>query len=134
MHFFIKKKLGKKYTHPLQTITQLSMSITRNAKKLPFIPLFIKQIDFNEKVVSDVTSETIFSLKSIYLMKREDERGMRGACVAPLVYHKLLILLMSPFKLPKHINVSPKTNKKIKMIIIFFSIRQKCHYKFEKKN
>jgi len=66
MHFFIKKKLGKKYTHPLQTITQLSMSITRNAKKLPFIPLFIKQIDFNEKVVSDVTSETTFSLKSIY--------------------------------------------------------------------
>jgi hypothetical protein len=26
-----------------------------------------------------------FSLKSIYLMKREDERGMRGACVAPLL-------------------------------------------------
>jgi predicted acetyltransferase len=31
-----------------------------------------------------VTSETTFSLKSIYLIKREDERGMRGACVAPL--------------------------------------------------
>jgi len=31
-----------------------------------------------------VTSETTFSLKPIYLMKREDERGMRGACVAPL--------------------------------------------------
>jgi len=61
----------------------------RNAKKHPFIPpscpLFIKLIDFNEKVVSDVTSETTFSLKSIYLMKMEDERGMRGACVAPLV-------------------------------------------------
>jgi hypothetical protein len=27
---------------------------------------------------------TPFSLKPIYLMKREDERGMRGACVAPL--------------------------------------------------
>jgi hypothetical protein len=27
-----------------------------------------------------------FSLKLIYLMKREDERGMRGACVAPLIY------------------------------------------------
>jgi hypothetical protein len=26
-----------------------------------------------------------FSLKPIYLMKREDERGMRGACVAPLI-------------------------------------------------
>jgi hypothetical protein len=51
----------------------------------PFMPLFIKLIDFNEKVVSDVTSETTFSLKSIYLMKREDERGMRGACVAPLI-------------------------------------------------
>jgi hypothetical protein len=49
-------------------------------------PLFIKLIDFNEKVVSDVTSETTFSLKLIYLMKREDERGMRGACVAPLHY------------------------------------------------
>jgi hypothetical protein len=48
-------------------------------------PLFIKQIDFNEKVVSDVTSETTFSLKPIYLIKREDERGMRGACVAPLL-------------------------------------------------
>jgi hypothetical protein len=48
-------------------------------------PLFIKQIGFNEKVVSDVTSETTFSLKPIYLMKREDERGMRGACVAPLI-------------------------------------------------
>jgi len=48
-------------------------------------PLFIKLIDFNEKVVSDVTSETTFSLKSIYIMKREDERGMKGACVAPLV-------------------------------------------------
>jgi choline kinase len=52
----------------------------RNAKKHPFIPpsfpLFIKQIDFNEKVVSNVTSETTFSLKSIYLMKREDERGI----------------------------------------------------------
>jgi hypothetical protein len=47
-------------------------------------PLFIKLIDFNEKVVSDVTSETTFSLKLIYLMKREDERGMKGACVAPL--------------------------------------------------
>jgi hypothetical protein len=34
------------------------------------VPLFIKLIDFNEKVVSDV--------------KKEDERGMRGACVAPL--------------------------------------------------
>jgi hypothetical protein len=32
-----------------------------------------------------VTSETTFSLKSIYIMKREDERGMRGACVAPLI-------------------------------------------------
>jgi hypothetical protein len=31
-------------------------------------------------VVSDVTSETTFSLKSIYIIKREDERGMRGAC------------------------------------------------------
>jgi hypothetical protein len=39
-------------------------------------PLFIKLIDFNEKVVSDVTSETTFSLKSIYLMKREDEGCM----------------------------------------------------------
>jgi hypothetical protein len=46
--------------------------------------IFIKQIDFNEKVVSDVTSETTFSLKSICLIKIEDERGMRGACVAPL--------------------------------------------------
>jgi hypothetical protein len=53
-------------------------------KNIPSSPLFIKQIDFNEKVVSDVTSETTFSLKPIYLMKREDERGMRGACVAPL--------------------------------------------------
>jgi len=56
----------------------------RTAKKHPFIPLscplFIKLIDFNEKVVSDVTSETTFSLKSIYIIKREDERGMRGAC------------------------------------------------------
>jgi hypothetical protein len=48
-------------------------------------PFFIKLIDFNEKVVSDVTSETTFSLKSIYLMKREDERRMKGACVAPLL-------------------------------------------------
>jgi hypothetical protein len=51
----------------------------RNAKKHPFIPLyallFIKLIDFNEKVIYDVTSETTFSLKSIYLMKMEDERG-----------------------------------------------------------
>jgi hypothetical protein len=31
--------------------------------------LFIKQIDFNKKVVSDVTLETTFSLKSICLMK-----------------------------------------------------------------
>jgi hypothetical protein len=55
----------------------------RNAKKHPFIllhaPLFIKLIDFNEKVVSDVTSETTFSSKSIYLMKREDERGIWGS-------------------------------------------------------
>jgi len=46
----------------------------RNAKKHPFIPLhapiFIKQIDFNEKVVSDVTSV---------------KWRMRGACVAPLM-------------------------------------------------
>jgi hypothetical protein len=55
-------------------------------------PLFIKLIDFNEKVVSDVTSETTFSLKSIYLMKREDERGMRGACVAPLLWSLRIIL------------------------------------------
>jgi hypothetical protein len=54
-------------------------------KNIPSSPLFIKQIDFNEKVVSDVTSETTFSLKPICLMKREDERGMRGACVAPLI-------------------------------------------------
>jgi hypothetical protein len=57
-------------------------------------PLFIKLIDFNEKVVSDVTSETTFSLKSIYLMKREDERGMRGACVAPLFFKLSLLILM----------------------------------------
>jgi hypothetical protein len=63
----------------------------RNAKKYPFIPLhapiFIKLINFNKKVVSDVTSETTFSLKSIYLMKKEDERGMKGACVAPLIIY-----------------------------------------------
>jgi hypothetical protein len=46
----------------------------RGATHAPLIPLssslFIKQIGFNEKVVSDVTSETTFSLKSICLMKR----------------------------------------------------------------
>jgi hypothetical protein len=26
-----------------------------------------------------------FSLNKLVLMKREDERGMRGACVAPLI-------------------------------------------------
>jgi len=31
-----------------------------------------------------VTSETTFLLKLICLIKREDERGMKGACVAPL--------------------------------------------------
>jgi hypothetical protein len=36
-----------------------------------------------------MTSETTFSLKSICLMKREDERGMRGACVAPLKNDRL---------------------------------------------
>jgi hypothetical protein len=75
----------------------------RNAKKHPFIPLhapiFIKLIDFNEKVVSDVTSETTFSLKSIYLMKREDERGMRGACVAPLNIFKIAFMLPKILKI-----------------------------------
>jgi hypothetical protein len=46
-------------------------------------PLFIKQIDFNEKVVSDVTSETTFSLKPIYLMKREDEGDEGCMCSTP---------------------------------------------------
>jgi hypothetical protein len=32
-----------------------------------------------------VTSETTFSLKPIYLMKMEDEMGMRGACVAIMI-------------------------------------------------
>jgi hypothetical protein len=49
----------------------------RGATHAPLIPLssslFIKQIDFKEQVVSGVTAETTFSLKSIYLMKREDE-------------------------------------------------------------
>jgi hypothetical protein len=49
-------------------------------------PLYIKQIDFNEKVVFDVTSETNFSLKSIYLIKMEDKRGTRSTCVAPLKF------------------------------------------------
>jgi hypothetical protein len=31
-------------------------------------------------VVSDVPPEPTFTLKSIYIIKREDERGMRGAC------------------------------------------------------
>jgi hypothetical protein len=38
----------------------------RNAKKHPFIPLHAP-----------------FSLNTLILMKMEDERGMRGACVAP---------------------------------------------------
>jgi hypothetical protein len=41
----------------------------------PFMSLFIKLIDFNEKVISNVTSKITFLLKSIYLIKREDERG-----------------------------------------------------------
>jgi hypothetical protein len=32
------------------------------------LPFFLKKIDFKEKVVSDVTSETTFSLKPIILL------------------------------------------------------------------
>jgi len=54
----------------------------RNAKNPPLIPLcpplLLKKIDFKQKGVSDVTSETPFCLKSIFLSKRggqrEDER------------------------------------------------------------
>jgi len=38
-----------------------------------------------------------FSLKSICLMKREDERGMRGACVAPLIQDSPLIGQQGPW-------------------------------------
>jgi hypothetical protein len=42
----------------------------------------IKKIDFKQKCVSDVTSETPFCLKSIFLSKRGGQRGMKGGFLA----------------------------------------------------
>jgi hypothetical protein len=48
--------------------------------------LYNKKIGFKEKVVSDVTSETTFSLKSIFLRERERQRGNKGCIysISPL--------------------------------------------------
>jgi len=47
-------------------------------------------------VVSDVTSETTFSLKSIYLMKREHE-GDEGIFLAFLLYFSPYFSMMIQF-------------------------------------
>lgn len=52
----------------------------RNVINALFIPLCLlfslKKTDFKENVVSDVTSETTFSLKPIFLLERKDEGCM----------------------------------------------------------
>jgi hypothetical protein len=48
----------------------------KNISSISFYVLFfIELINFNEKVVFNVTLNITFSLKLIYLMKIEDERG-----------------------------------------------------------
>jgi hypothetical protein len=41
-------------------------------------PFTIKKIDFKQKGVSNVTSETFFCLKSIFLSKRSGQRKNEG--------------------------------------------------------
>jgi hypothetical protein len=50
-------------------------------------PFTIKKINFNQKSVSDVTSETHFCLKSIFLSKRSVQRGDEGRIfsISPMV-------------------------------------------------
>jgi len=47
----------------------------------PSSSFYNKKISFKEKVVSNVTSETTFFLKSIFLRKRERQRGDEG-CIS----------------------------------------------------
>jgi len=57
------------------------------ATHAPLIPpsssLYNKKIGFKKKVVSDVTSETTFSLKSIFLRKMRRQRGDEG-CISSI--------------------------------------------------
>jgi hypothetical protein len=57
------------------------------ATHAPLIPpsssLYNKKIGFKKKVVSDVTSETTFFLKSIFLRKMGRQRGDKG-CISSI--------------------------------------------------